>query len=126
MPRSFPLLAAAVALIALAFIPPRGVATQTAHARGEELFNSKGCAHCHGVSGVNGDRGPDLQQIRNRMTVQQITKQIHDGSKGMPAFADQLTTAEVDDLVVYLRTRRRVIIKAPPPPPTPKPDPDSN
>ncbi len=29
-------------------------------ALGKSLFNSKGCASCHGTDGANGDVGPDL------------------------------------------------------------------
>ena len=104
-------------------------ADSSAHARGAELFATHGCSHCHGKDGVNGELGPDLQRVRNRMNASQITRQIREGSKGMPVFGpDQLTDAQVSDLVVYLRTKRKTFVPPPPvapPPPTPKPDPDS-
>jgi mono/diheme cytochrome c family protein len=106
--------------------PPPAQASSTAHARGAELFATHGCAHCHGTDGINGQIGPDLQQLRKRMTTEQVFKQIHDGSKDMPAFADSLSTPQIDDLIAYLRTKRKHIIPPPPPKPTPKPDPDSN
>jgi mono/diheme cytochrome c family protein len=61
------------------------------------------------------------------MSAVQVATQIRDGSKSMPAFADSLSAPEIDDLVVYLRTKRKKIVKPPPPPPAPpatKPDPD--
>jgi mono/diheme cytochrome c family protein len=104
-------------------------ADSSAHARGAELFATRGCEHCHGKDGVNGELGPDLQRVRNRMNAAQITKQIREGSKGMPVFGpDQLTDEQVKDLVAYLRTKRKTFVKplpVAPPPPTPKPDPDS-
>ena len=104
--------------------PPPAQASSSTHTRGAELFATRGCAHCHGTDGVNGEIGPDLQQIRNRMTAAQIATQIHDGSKNMPAFADSLSTPQIDDLIAYLRTKRKHIIPPPPPAPAPKPDPD--
>lgn len=100
--------------------PSTVVADSTARARGAELFATRGCAHCHGPEGVNGDRGPDLQLVRKRMNAARIFSQIHNGSKDMPAFGDSLTTPQIDDLVAYLRTKRKHII---PPPPPAKPTP---
>lgn len=108
--------------------PTRPVAaTSKANVRGQEIFNNHSCAKCHGVNGVNGDRAPDLQTVRNRMDAATIAKQIREGGKGMPPFGDQLSDKEVDDLVAYLRTKRKVIV---PPPPVAAPavskDPDGN
>jgi mono/diheme cytochrome c family protein len=116
----------ALAFASLLHQPSTVTASSSAHARGSELFATHGCAHCHGTDGINGEIGPDLQQLRKRMTTEQIFKQIHDGSKNMPAFVDTLSTPQIDDLVAYLRTKRKHIIPPPPPAPTPKPDPDGN
>jgi mono/diheme cytochrome c family protein len=109
--------------------PARVHADSSAHARGAELFATHGCAHCHGKDGVNGELAPDLQRVRNHMNAGQITKQIREGSKGMPAFGpDELTDTQVSDLVVYLRTKRKAFTKplpVAPSPPAPKPDADS-
>jgi mono/diheme cytochrome c family protein len=110
-----PLVLAAAVLLLAATAPTH--ADSSAKARGAELFATKGCVHCHGTAGVNGEIGPDLQQVRNRLSAAQITTQIHDGGKGMPAFGDQLSEKELADLVAYLRTKRKVII----PPPAPQP-----
>ena len=102
-------------------------ATSRPNVRGQEIFNNHSCAKCHGVNGVNGDRAPDLQTVRNRMDAATIAKQIREGGKGMPPFGDQLSDKEVNDLVAYLRTKRKVIV---PPPPAAAPvvskDPDGN
>lgn len=101
--------------VAIVLAPRRPVsAASKASARGAEVFNTHSCVKCHGTNGVNGDRAPDLQQVRNRMNAAAIATQIRNGGKGMPPFGDQLSDREVEDLVAYLRTKRKVIIPPPP------------
>jgi mono/diheme cytochrome c family protein len=109
------LFASALAFACVAVVSPSShvAASSEAKTRGQELFATKGCAHCHGPAGVGGTIGPDLQLVRKRMNAAEITKQIHDGSKSMPAFGEQLSNAEIKDLVAYLRAKRHVI-KLPP------------
>jgi mono/diheme cytochrome c family protein len=102
---------------------PSVAADSNAKQRGAELFAQHGCAHCHGPAGVGGGRGPDLQLVRKRMNKEQIARQIHDGGMSMPSFANSLTDSEIEDLVAYLRAKRKFIRvpEAPrpaPPPPT--------
>ncbi len=52
-----------------------------------------------------------------------MMKQIHDGGKGMPPFGEQLTAPEIDDLIAFLRAKRK-FVKVPPPPVV-KPDPSN-
>ena len=106
---------------------PRAVeAGSTPKDRGAELFATRGCEFCHGKAGVGGGRGPDLQLVRKRRTADEMAKQIHDGGKGMPPFAELLTAPEIDDLVAYLRAKRK-FVKVPPPaaPEAAKPDPSN-
>jgi ubiquinol-cytochrome c reductase cytochrome b subunit len=106
------------AVVALAMMQPATsvAAGSKAKNRGAKLFATRGCVHCHGPAGVGGGKGPDLQLVRKRMKKAQITRQIHDGGKNMPAFGDALTMPEIDDLVAYLRARRKVILVVARPP----------
>jgi mono/diheme cytochrome c family protein len=119
-------------LVSLALCLPGSQVTagSAAPARGAELFATKGCAHCHGAGGVSGGIGPDLQLVRKRMSAASIATQIHDGGKAMPAFGDSLSPHEIDDLVAYLREKRKLIaVPAAPAPPatnTPPSDPPTN
>ena len=85
-------------------------AGSSAKARGAELFATKGCAHCHGDAGIGGNLGPDLQLVRKRMNAAAITKQIRDGGLAMPAFGTQLDEQQLNDLVAYLRTKRKLVV----------------
>ncbi len=112
--------------VAVVLAPQRPVsATSKASARGAEVFNTHSCAKCHGTNGVNGERAPDLQQVRNRMNAAAIANQIRNGGKGMPPFGDQLSDRQVDDLVAYLRTKHKVIVPPPVSAPSTSKDPDN-
>jgi len=84
-------------------------ADSSAKQRGAELFEDRGCAHCHGTAGVGGGRGPDLQLVRKRMNREEITRQIHDGGMSMPGFKGSLTDPQIQDLVAFLRTKRKFV-----------------
>jgi mono/diheme cytochrome c family protein len=106
--------ALAMLFLVAASQPTHVAAGSTAKTRGAELFASTGCAHCHGPAGVGGGLGPDLQLLRKRMDKQAIAHQIHDGGKGMPAFGDQLSEADLKDLVAFLSAKRPLIVPPPP------------
>jgi mono/diheme cytochrome c family protein len=102
-------------------LPPVS-AGSSAKQRGAELFATHGCAHCHGPAGVGGGKGPDLQLVRKRMNKEQITLQIHNGGMMMPAFGNSLTDPQIQDLVAYLRAKRKLVpIPAAPHPAPPVP-----
>ncbi len=126
--RRFPFipLAIVVAIALAATVTTRTpvAATSKANLRGAELFNTHSCAKCHGTNGINGDRAPDLQQVRDRMNAATIAAQIRNGGKGMPPFGDQLSDQQVNDLVAYLRTKRKLIVP-PPAQPATSTDPDN-
>jgi mono/diheme cytochrome c family protein len=44
------------------------------------------------------------------MSKEQITLQIHNGGMMMPAFGNTLTTPQIQDLVAFLRAKRKVIV----------------
>jgi mono/diheme cytochrome c family protein len=84
---------------------------------GAILFRDKGCAHCHGVGGSGGKKGPSLGGLRKDKlwTPKKITGQIFDGGQKMPPFRDSVTDQEAAQLVAYLRAKRK-----PSPPPAPQ------
>jgi mono/diheme cytochrome c family protein len=54
------------------------------------------------------------------MDNEQIAHQIHDGGMSMPSFANSLTDSEIQDLVAYLRAKRKFVkVPAKPQPPPP-------
>lgn len=119
--------------VILAFAMMRAPSSVSAHSkaqqRGAALFTDSGCAHCHGPAGVGGKKGPDLQLVRKRLNKAQMRLQIHNGGLTMPAFGNSLTAPQIEDLIAYLRTKRKVIVTIAKPPaaaPEPTATPDSN
>ncbi|MDE1171452.1 MAG: cytochrome b N-terminal domain-containing protein [Verrucomicrobium sp.] len=78
----------------------------TAHYRGGEIFQSKSCINCHLMAGEGGRKGPDLTYIGDRATRDQLVIRINNGGIGMPGFAGNLTPQELNDLVVFLESRK--------------------
>jgi len=74
--------------------------------RGAIDFQTKGCERCHGISGIGGDRAPDLEGVGGRRNAGQIKSQILNGGHGMPPFKGVLTANEVNDLVSFLSACR--------------------
>jgi ubiquinol-cytochrome c reductase cytochrome b subunit len=72
---------------------------------GARLFHEKGCEYCHAIEGNGGKRGPDLSDVRGRMTPDQMVARITNGSPSMPAYARSLTPEQVQTLVRFLSTR---------------------
>jgi len=70
---------------------------------GKELFASH-CAACHGAEGKGGI-GPDLTRSDSKYghTQEALTESIRDGRPdGMPAFGNQLSAAETENLVAFV------------------------
>jgi ubiquinol-cytochrome c reductase cytochrome b subunit len=78
----------------------------TAAAHGQVLFHDKGCEFCHTINALGGLRGPNLSNVANRLTQQDMIIRILNGGQNMPGFGGILHPAEVNDLVAYLQTRR--------------------
>jgi ubiquinol-cytochrome c reductase cytochrome b subunit len=72
---------------------------------GARLFHEKGCEYCHAIEGYGGKRGPDLSDVRSRMSPDQLTARITNGSLNMPAYARTLKPEQVRTLVTFLSTR---------------------
>jgi len=77
-----------------------------ARERGAIDFQTKGCERCHSISGIGGDRAPDLENVGSRRTGHQIKLQVVHGGHGMPPFGGVLTKNEVKDLVSFLTSCR--------------------
>ncbi len=74
--------------------------------RGAQLFYGKGCEFCHTVGGHGGKRGPDLSDVATRMTPEEMSLRITNGSPNMPAYAASLTPEELRAIVAFLATRK--------------------
>jgi mono/diheme cytochrome c family protein len=97
---------AATCILILACCAPHSAFSRGQRSRGKTDFNTVGCAHCHGIRGIGGQKGPDLSGIGRRMKKDRLRQQIEEGSKRMPPFADDLQENELNDLIAYLRSCR--------------------
>jgi ubiquinol-cytochrome c reductase cytochrome b subunit len=93
-------------------LPPDVVGTTNAQAQqGALLFHAKGCQYCHMYAGQGGQRGPDLTNVGDRLTTEQISIAILNGRPNMPAFAGTLKPEEVNALVAFLQSRTEAITR---------------
>ena len=77
--------------------------------RGAQLFQKKSCLNCHLIAGHGGRRGPDLTFIGDQLTEQAMIIRIVNGGVNMPAFGATLKPGEINDLVAFLRSRKRFL-----------------
>lgn len=82
-------------------------ASSADRAAGAALFKDKGCDHCHGANLIGSDNGPALTGVGKRLSKHDIERQIRDGGKEMPPFADVLSDKEIHDLVDYLAHQKK-------------------
>ena len=82
---------------------PGGAQTEkvAANATGAEIFQQK-CQRCHGENG-EGKIGPNLTKLGDD-TDAQLHTIIHDGHDKMPAFAQQLSDAQINVVIAHVRT----------------------
>ncbi len=69
------------------------------NASGAEILQAK-CG-CHGAGGAGG-RAPNLTELHDR-SVDDLSKIIHDGKEKMPAFASQLSDAQIKTVAAYVK-----------------------
>lgn len=68
-----------------------------ASADGAAIFTSN-CAGCHGIDGSGGS-GPSL---KGEDDLDKVVQTVTSGGENMPAFAGQLTTAEIQSVADYV------------------------
>jgi ubiquinol-cytochrome c reductase cytochrome b subunit len=86
-------------------VPPRYVRALTPlETQGALVFQNKQCRNCHALAGEGGQKGPALDVVAVRLTTDELIRQVLQGSGEMPAYGHQLSPAEVDALVAFLRT----------------------
>jgi mono/diheme cytochrome c family protein len=97
-------------LAALVLIPafclPALSSSRSQRARGAAVFAASGCQHCHSIRNTGGHKGPDLSGVGRTKKKAAMRTQIVYGSKVMPAFGDDLSKPELNDLLAYLRSCR--------------------
>src|SRR5580658_10863965 len=79
-------------------------------AKGKEVFEQ--CAVCHNADSTDVKMGPGLKGLFKRdklvngkkVTDANVREKIEQGGNGMPAYKDQISDTEKDDLIAYLKT----------------------
>src|SRR5262245_30720853 len=74
--------------------------------QGALVLQNKQCRNCHDLGGEGGRRGPALDGVATRLTHDQLIRQVLQGGGNMPAYGKNLTPAEVNALVAFMRTLR--------------------
>ena len=70
--------------------------------QGAQVFQDKQCRNCHSLGGIGGQRGPALDDVANRLTEDQLYRQVLLGGGNMPAYGSTLSPAETTALVHFL------------------------
>ncbi len=77
-------------------------------AAGARSFYGRGCEFCHRVAGEGGIRGPDLTDVGDRLTREQIATRIYSGAANMPSYVNELRGQELEELLAFLASRTRL------------------
>jgi ubiquinol-cytochrome c reductase cytochrome b subunit len=72
--------------------------------QGAAVFQAKQCRNCHSIGGAGGERGPALDEVATRMTIDQMRFKVVSGGGNMPAYWKNLSPAEIEALVSFLET----------------------
>ncbi len=73
---------------------------------GVNLFYAKGCQYCHKINNYGGAAGPNLTIVGNRLSPQELTIRIVNGSTNMPSYGGILSKDELNKLVVFLASQK--------------------
>jgi mono/diheme cytochrome c family protein len=76
-----------------------------ANASASEIYQQK-CQFCHGPQGQGGRSAPALTASAGRSEAD-LHQVIHDGRNRMPAFAGQLSDAQIDKMVAWVHQLKR-------------------
>ena len=68
---------------------------------GKMVF-SENCSTCHGATGGGGNGGPPLKGAPKAKSLNGSIEQVTEGGGGMPAFAELLSTKEIEDVAAYV------------------------
>jgi ubiquinol-cytochrome c reductase cytochrome b subunit len=86
-------------------IPSEFLHNRTALERqGALVFQLKQCHNCHALDNEGGKRGPALDAVALRLTLDQMIRQVIQGGGNMPAYGKNLSPAETTALVAFLET----------------------
>lgn len=79
-----------------------GGATEGDAAAGETVWADAGCATCHTMAAADasGTTGPDLDELQPDFD--QVVSQVTDGGGAMPAFGEQLSEQQINDVAAYV------------------------
>jgi ubiquinol-cytochrome c reductase cytochrome b subunit len=71
---------------------------------GAVVFQAKQCRNCHSIGGSGGERGPALDTVATRLTMDQMRFKVETGGGNMPAYGKNLSPSEIEALVNFLET----------------------
>ena len=96
--------------LAIAACAGTQVAADRITSPGQALFNGwtkadVDCYTCHDGDGSGTWRGPDLATRVPTLTDEEIADTIREGPSIMPSFEDELSDAEIGQIVAWLRQR---------------------
>ncbi|REK71144.1 c-type cytochrome [Paenibacillus paeoniae] len=77
----------------------------TVDAAAAEAIYKQNCIGCHAVD-LSGGVGPNLQKVGAKLSADQIKATITNGRGGMPAYKDQLSSADIDTLSNWLASMK--------------------
>lgn len=75
--------------------------------KGISLFNTMGCIYCHKIGDQGGIRGPELTDVQNRLTHDQMIIRIANGAENMPAYGGSLKKEEMEAIVSFLLQNKK-------------------
>ena len=69
---------------------------------GAQVFEENGCGSCHilDAAGSSGTTGPNLDELQP--SFDQVVEQVTNGGGGMPAFGDELTEQQIQDVAAFV------------------------